>query len=61
MYNVNNIQGVYYIFGLNLGHVYGLILHDSEKTHFSYLVEDFMLPHIDLHKFFVRSISHQPA
>ena len=61
MYNVNNIQDAYYIFRLNLGHVYGLILHDSEKTHFSDLVEDFMLPHIDLHNFFVRSISHQPA
>ena len=61
MYNVNNIQGVYYIFGKNLGHVYGLILHDSEKTHFSDLVEDFMLPHIELHKKIVRSIGHQPA
>ena len=57
----NNIQGAYYIFRLNVGLVYGLILHDSEKTHFSDLVEDFMLPHIDLHKNFVRSISHQPA
>ena len=61
MYNVNNIQGVYYIFRLNLGLVYGLILHDGEKTHFTDLVEDFMLPHIDIHKFFVRSISHQQA
>ena len=35
MYNVNNIQGAYYIFRLNLGLVCDLILHDSEKTHFT--------------------------